>query len=745
MKLNFHRSSLFLALLLAALPLTLLARDYTNLVDTRTGTNSRFELSRGNTYPATGMPFAMHLWSPQTGIDNNGWKYTYPAKELRGLTLSHQCSPWTKDYASISLFPETGELRFASAKRGARFKHQDEIAQPHYYKVSLKNGITAEMAPTERCCHFRFQFPQDQPAFILLDQMHEKGEISFDSSKKSLTGYIISSQRSSCGMHNYFVVEFSQPFTQSNLWGEDKEHGGYVEFKGGQTIEVRVGTSYISLEQARLNLKREMGDNKDFNTTRFKGQQTWNELLGRVDVEGATDEETRTFYGCLFRANLFSRKFYELDNNDKPYYYSPYDNKVHEGYMYTDNGFWDSFRSQFPLSNILHPTQQGRYMNAMLDAYDQMGWLPSWSFPGEQGGMIGNHAISLFADCWAKGIRTFDPKRVLEAYIHEVSENGPLGDANGRLGFEDYWTIGYVPYPEHDYGSAMTLEYAYDDFCGLLFADIAGNTEWKERFSKSIFNYRNIFSKEVGFMRGRNRNGEWTPDFRPGGWGGPFIEANPWHYNWSVMHDVEGLIRLYGSDKAFTDKLDSVFATRPIIDFGFYPDIYNEMVEMVIADLGQYAHGNQPIQHMPYLYCYAGQPWKTQYWVREIMRKLYNTSPNGYPGDEDQGAMSSWYVLSALGIYAVTPGTTQYVIGSPLFRKAVLTLENGKKLTIIADNNSEDNVYIQSATLNGKVLERNYIDYDDIINGGTLHFVMGEEPNTSRCTTREAAPFSVTK
>lgn len=733
---------LFLCLCIATVAVVVSARDYTSLVDTRTGTNSRFEFSRGNTYPATGRPFGMHLWSPQTGVNGDGWKYTYPAKEMRGFELSHQCSPWTRDYLSISLFPETGSLKLESAERGARFDHSAEIARPHYYKVKFRNGISTEMAPTERCCNFRFSYPKTGEAYLLLDQVLSDGEIMFDATKKELTGYIVSHKRGIEGMRNYFVIEFSRPFIKAEQWAKGRDKGAYLTWPSGTTVEVKVGTSYISLDQARVNLKREIGSDS-FDTTKRKGQKVWNELLGRVDVEGATDEEVRTFYGCLFHANLFSRKFYEINSEGKPLYHSAYDQKVHDGYMYSDNGFWDSFRSQFPLSNILHPTQQGRYMNAMLDAYDQMGWLPSWSFPYEQGGMIGNHAISLFADAWAKGIRTFDPARVMKAYIHEVSGKGPRGQSNGRTGFEDYWERGYVPYPEYDYATAMTLEYAYDDFCGRLFADIVGDTEWKDKLGKAMFNYRNVFSKEVGFMRGRNRAGEWTPDFRPGGWGGPFIEANAWHYNWSVMHDVQGLIDLYGSDEAFIEKLDGVFGTAPIIDFGFYTDIYNEMVEMVVADLGQYAHGNQPIQHMPYLYCYAGQPWKTQYWVREIMRKVYNTSPDGYPGDEDQGAMSSWYVLSALGLYAVTPGTTQYVVGSPLFRKAVVTMEDGKKLTITADNNSQENVYIQSAMLNGKPLERNYIDYKDIVDGGELHLIMGPEPNTHRCTSKEARPFSV--
>ena len=714
-------------------------RDYTALVDTRTGTDSRFELSYGNTYPSTGLPFAMHLWSPQTGLNNDGWKYVWTAREIRGFTLSHQCSPWTRDYASFSLFPETGEPVFPSKDRGAGFRHEHETARPHYYKVRFDNGITTEMAPTKRCCHFRFSFPSDgkeDGARIIFDRQRMKGEISTG------TDEIRGVCKGRHGPSVYFIIRFDTAFEEAREWSAEDGSGFCLSFRAGSKLTAKVGTSYISAEQAEVNLKREIGDNS-FSRTRREGRKEWNSLLGRIDVRGGSDEQIRTFYGCLFRASLFSREIYELDSGLTPVHYSPYDGKVHEGYMYADNGFWDSYRAQFPLSNILFPTMQGRYMSSMLDAKDQCGYLPSWTFAFEQGGMIGNHAISLLSDAWAKGIRTFEPERALEAYRHEVFDAKPRHGSNGRIGKEDYWSRGYLPYPEFNYSSARTLEYAYDDWCAWKLAKDAGLEQYAALFEKSMMNYRNVFDPEVGFMRGRGSDGSWTPDFRPGAWGGPFIEGNAWHYNWSVQQDIAGLIGLYGSNEAFVAKMDEMFETKPIIDFGFYGEVYNEMVEMVLADMGQYEHGNQPIHHAAYLYNYAGQPWKTQQKVREIMDKLYNTGPRGYPGDEDQGSMSAWYVLSALGIYSVTPGTSEYVIGSPLFRKAVITMEDGKKFTIEARDNSADNVYIQSASLNGKPLDKNYIDYKDIVRGGSLLFTMGPEPGRSRGTSAEAAPYSV--
>lgn len=411
--------------------------------------------------------------------------------------------------------------------------------------------------------------------------------------------------------------------------------------------------------------------------------------------------------------------------------------------MYTDNGFWDTFRSQFPLTNILHPTMQGRYMNALLAVQEQCGWLPSWSAPGEGGGMLGNHSISLLTDAWIKGIRSFDPEKALKAYAHEAMNKGPRGGSNGRQGWKEYFQLGYVPYPESLGSTSQTLEYAYDDFCGYQLAKMTGNKFYEQIFARQMYNYRTVFDSISGFMRGKGIDGKWTEPFDPYEWGGPYCEGNAWHYTWSVFHDVQGLINLYGSDEAFIRKMDSVFTISNIIKPGTYGRVIHEMKEMELAGMGQYAHGNQPIQHMPYLYNYAGQPWKTQYWVRKIMNKLYNSSPKGYPGDEDQGGMSSWYVLSALGIYAVCPGTDEYVIGSPVFRKATITLENGNQFVIEATNNNPDNVYIQNATLNGKPLNRNYIKYSDIANGGLLHFDMGATPNKERCTDKNAAPFSL--
>ncbi|HEY9533926.1 MAG TPA: glycoside hydrolase family 92 protein, partial [Mucilaginibacter sp.] len=471
----------------------------------------------------------------------------------------------------------------------------------------------------------------------------------------------------------------------------------------------------------------------------------WNKSLGKIVVEGGTEADRETFYSCFFRASLFSRKFYEIDASGNPVYFSPYDGTVHPGYMFTDTGFWDTFRAQFPLNTLVQPEMHGHYMQALIDAYKQCGWLPSWSFPSEAGSMVGNHAISLLADAWAKGIHTFDPNEALKAYLHEATNKGPWGPANGREGWKEYYELGYVPYPTYRESTAKTLEYAYDDWCGYQLAKMTDNKFYMDIFARQMYNYRNVYNPATHFMQGKGPDGKWTKNFDPIEWGGPFTEGNSWHYTWSVFHNIQDLINMMGGKANFDAKLDSVFSEPNKVKVGTYRGMIHEMTEMVAANMGQYAHGNQPIQHMIYLYDYAGEPWKTQFHVRDAMYKLYNATENGYPGDEDQGQTSSWYVLSAMGIYSVTPGTNQYAIGSPMFKKITINLENGKKFVIDAPANDKDHVYIQSATLNGHDYTKNYITYDDLTKGGELKMVMSDKPNKTRGTGADDKPFSLTK
>jgi predicted alpha-1,2-mannosidase len=733
--------------------------DLVKYVNTRQGTNTKYEFSYGNTYPATSLPFGMNTWTPQTGKNGDGWKYQYFEKKIRGFQQSHQCSSWVNDYAVFSLMPVTGKLVVNEDERASMFNHANEIARPSYYSVKFDNGITTEISPTERGAHLRFSFPKGQGSYLVLDGYTKMSMVTIDPAKRTITGYVNNCRWAPKNFKNYFVITFDKPFTDYGTWENKKNSlnaknkkaegegaGAYIKFKEGETVQAKVASSYISPEQAELTLQTELGKYTSFNDTHKAADKIWNTLLGRMKVEGGTEAEKATFYSCLYHANLFSHQFFEYGKDGKPYYYSPYDGKLHDGYMYTDNGFWDTFRAQFPLNTIMHPKMEGQLVQALLDAQKQCGWLPAWSFPAETGGMLGNHSISLLADAWMKGIRTFDPKQALEAYYHEATNKGPWGSANGRPGWKEYFADGYVPYSKETQGAtAWTLEFAYDDFCAYQLAKATGNKYYENVFARQMYNYKNLFDTKTRFMRAKDGKGNWIEPFDPMDWGGPYTEGNAWHWTWSVFHDTQGLINLMGGDKNFTTKMDSVFTEPGTIKVGGYGTVIHEMTEMAAFKMGQFAQGNEPIHHMLYMYNYAGQPWKAQQHLREVMDKMYNATENGYPGDEDEGQMSSWFVLSAAGFYSVCPGTDQYVIGSPLFNKMTITLENGNKFTVDANNNSKQNVYIQSATLNGKPYTHNWISHADIMNGGTLHLEMGDKPNLTRGLAVEDKPFSLSK
>lgn len=730
--------------------------DLVRYVNTLQGTNSDHDLTRGNTYPTTALPFGMHTWTPQTGRNGDGWKYQYRRFAIRGFQQAHQCSSWTNDYAVFSLMPGAGKLTVHEEQRAAAFRHDNEIAKPHYYAVKFENGIHTEISPTERGAHLRFSFPETLDAFIVLDGYTGLSAVSIDPAKRTITGFVNNGRGFLPGYKSFFHLEFNQDFLEWGTWenekntvqhgnqsAEGKGRGAFIKFKPGAVVEVKTVSSYISPEQAALNHRRELGRFSSFEQTREHAEKVWNTHLSRILVEGNSEEDKATFYSCFFRASLFARKFYEYDADGNPWYFSPYNGKIYKGYMFTDTGLWDTFRAQFPLNTIMHPTMHGRYMQALLAAQEQCGWLPSWSFPNEQGSMIGNHAISLLADAWVKGIRTFDPLQALKAYQHEANNKGPWGPANGRHGYEDYNRLGYVSAPRIGEATSKTLEYAYDDFCANVLAQASGHKDFDTTWASRMMNYKNVFDASTGFMRGRRADGSWIQHFDPVEWGGVFTEGNAWHWLWSVFHDVQGLINLLGGEEKFIAKMDSVFAISSDVKVGSYNRFIHEMAEMVMAQMGQYAHGNQPIQHMPYLYNYAGQAWKAQYRLREIMSKLYSATEDGYPGDEDQGQTSSWYVLSAMGFYSVCPGTDQYAMGSPIFEKITIALENGKQFIIEAKGNRSNRPYIHRAKLNGKLYTKTYLTHADLMAGGKLELLMSDKPNKLRGSLPENRPFSV--
>jgi len=725
-------------------------------VSTLMGTDSEYKLSNGNTYPAIALPWGMNFWTAQTGNMGDGWVYGYDADKIQGFKQTHQPSPWINDYGQFSLFPETGELKIKGEERGSWFSHKAEIAKPHYYKVYLADyDVVTEITPTERAAMFRFTFPETDKSYVLIDAFDRGSYVKVIPEENKIIGY---TTRNSGGVpdnfKNYFVIVFDKPFVKSDVWSGDKvvegvrelqeQHvGAALQFKTakGEPVCARVASSFISYEQAELNLK-ELGDDS-FEAVKTKAADIWNKELSRIAVSGGSDDQLKTFYSCLYRVMLFPRKFYEFDADGKVIHYSPYNGEVLPGYMFTDNGFWDTFRAVFPFFNLMYPSLNKEIQEGLANAYKESGFLPEWASPGHRDCMIGSNSATIVADAYLKGLRGYDINTLWDAVVKNTTHEGPLHSV-GRLGCDYYNKLGYVPYNVGiNENVARTLEYAFADYCIYELGKELGKPKKEIAiYAKRAMNYKNVFDSETKLMRGKNDDGTFQSPFSPFKWGDAFTEGNSWHYTWSVFHDVQGLIDLMGGKKNFTGMLDSVFVVPPIFDDSYYGQVIHEIREMQIMNMGNYAHGNQPIQHMIYLYNYAGEPWKTQYWVREVMNRLYTPQADGYCGDEDNGQTSAWYVFSAMGFYPVTPGVDEYVLGAPLFKKITVTLENGKTIEIDAPDNSADNRYVESMTFNGKDYDKNFLKYEELLKGAKISYKMGAEPNKSRGTKDEDFPYS---
>jgi predicted alpha-1,2-mannosidase len=729
-----------------------------DLVNPLMGTDSEYKLSNGNTYPTIAMPWGMNFWTPQTKNMGNGWAYAYDDNKIVGIKQTHQPSPWINDYAAFSFMATTGKAVYREQERASWFSHKAEVVKPYYYSVYLADyDVTAEVTPSERAAIFRFTFPGNDSSFIILDAFNKGSMVKVIPSERRIIGYC----RNNHGgvpenFHNWFVAEFDKDFESVSTWHGDTLSENTLESKGrhtgaiirfstkrGEQINVKVASSFISTEQAMVNLRREIGG-KDFDMLMEDCRNEWNRQLGRIKVEGGTDDQQRTFYSCLYRILLFPRQFHEINEKDELVHYSPYNGEVLPGYMYTDNGFWDTFRALFPFLTLVYPDLNSRIMQGLFNTYKESGWLPEWASPGHRDCMIGSNSASLIADSYIKGIRGYDIETLYEAMIKNTKSVGPVSSV-GRLGAEYYNTLGYVPYDvDIRENAARTLEYAYADFCISKLGSLLGKpADETGLYASRAMNYKNVFDQGRKLMRGRNKDGSFQSPFSPFKWGDAFTEGNSWHYTWSVFQDIAGLVELMGGRQAFVQKLDSVFTVPPVFDYSYYGTVIHEIREMQIMNMGNYAHGNQPIQHMIYLYNYAGEPWKTQYHVRNVLGRLYNYTPDGYCGDEDNGQTSAWYVFSALGFYPVTPGTDQYVFGSPLFRKATVSFENGKKLVIEAPGNNQSTVYVNRVSLNGRPLDRNFIRHKELNSGGKLVFIMVTEPYRKRGTDERAYPYSM--
>ncbi|RFZ90909.1 glycoside hydrolase family 92 protein [Mucilaginibacter conchicola] len=720
------------------------------------GTQSKYDLSNGNTYPAVAVPWGMNFWTPQTGKMGDGWQYTYDSYKINGFKQTHQPSPWMNDYGQFAIMPLTGKLKVTQKGRESWFSHKAEVSKPYYYSVYLADhDVTTEITSTERAAQFRFTYPKTDSSYIVVDAFDRGSYIKVLPNERKIVGYSTKYARGPLkNFKNYFVIYVDKAITTSQVYADsvlkdgtelkDKHVMAVIGFKTakGEKVNLRVASSFISEEQAELNLKRELA-NDSFDATKQKAKATWNNTLSRLSVEGGSVDQIRTFYSCLYRMLFFPNKMYELDAKGNPVHWSAQNGEILPGYKFAGTGFWDTFRALYPFLNLVYPSINKEMQQGLINDYKEGGWLPEWSSPGYSAVMIGNNSASVVSDAYIKGGRGYDINTLYQALLHGANNAGPA--ATGREGVEYYNKLGYVPYDvKINENAARTLEYAYDDFTIYQLGKALGRPASEiDIYKKRAMNYKNLFDPSTRFMRGKNKDGQFQSPFSPTKWGDAFTEGNSWHYTWSVFQDVQGLIDLMGGKQNFNAKLDSVFTMPPVFDDSYYGEVIHEIREMQIAGMGQYAHGNQPIQHMIYLYNYAGEPWKTQLHVRDVMDKMYKATPDGYCGDEDNGQTSAWYVFSAMGFYPVTPATDQYVLGAPLFKKITLKLENGKTVTINAANNSADNRYVTSLTVNGKPYTNNWLSHKALQQGEVLNFNMSATPNKVRGSKAADVPYSL--
>lgn len=732
----------------------------------------------GHTFPGATLPGGLVQLSPDTGIKGWDWcsGYHYSDSTIMGFSHLHRSGMGAGDWGDILLMSTTGKLKVEPGTKEnpgegyrSKFSHQEEKASPGYYSVNLKDyRIKAELTVSERAGFHRYTFPKSDVSHILIDMQHGIGDKCTDAQVKIVNNTEIEGHRASNGFvkkqNVYFCAKFSKPFSSFGTWAKNniktgsKEESGtnigaYIDYvtSENEVVEVKVGISYTSIAQARLNLDTEIPQ-WNFDQVKEAAKTKWNKALAKIEIEldktndaKSAKQKLETFYSALYHSLLFPATFSDVDGK-----YMGLDNLIHtaKGFTYrSDFSLWDTFRAEMPLLTLVEPVRSNDAVNTMIAQYQQGGWLPTPQQFGNSytNDMIGDHPVIVILDAYRKGIKNFDLQKTYEAVRKNAMETPPADHrSRGRIGLEYYLKLGYVPYNKIRESVSRTLEYAFNDWCVAQLAKEAGQMDDYGMFMKRASNYKNIIDLTTGFARPKNSEGKWLEPFDPKfvGQGDDrhYTEANAWQYTLFVPHDVKGMIQLTGGRKNFVAKMDTLFTTSSEI---------KSTVADITGLIGQYAHGNEPGHHTVYLYNYAGAPWKTQYMARNVMDSLYHSGPAGLCGNEDMGQMSAWYVLSAMGFYPVAPGQNVYSIGSPEFSKVTIHLDksfgNAGKFVIETRNNSKENKYIQSATLNGKPLNKPWFDHSEIKNGGTLIFSMGAEPNKSWGSEESAAPPSMTK
>jgi predicted alpha-1,2-mannosidase len=720
------------------------ARPLVEYVNTLRGSDSSPEFSRGNTFPAVALPFGFNFWTPVTEANSDRWLYTYRAKHIVGFAVSHEPSPWIADHGSIQVMPMFGKLRIGAAERRTPFEHTAEIARAHYYSVDLpQEGMRVAITPTDHASKWRFSFANAGDAYVVFGSIDTApGQLSVDSQARSIQGFVDQN-----GPRLYFYARLDHPISDSGVV-QGASASGWVklEVRAGEATEMAMATSFIGVEQARSNLEQEVGK-RDFEQVRLAAAAAWERHLGMLEVQGATEDEKVTFYSNLYRTLLYPNSMWEQVEGDAKYF-SPYTNQLKKGRIYVNNGFWDTYRAEWPLLGLLMPSKAGEMLEGFVTAFRDGGWVPRWSGPGYVDCMVGSSSDIVFADSYLRGVTGFDIKTAFASML----KNALTHSADGRLGRKSNERAifkGYVPAEHMSESTAWTLEDTVNDFGIGQIAKVLRDEVHHEYFSNRALRYVTTYSPSVGFFRGRRSDGTWRtadPEFDARAWGYEFTEGNAWHYAAAVTTDPEGMSRLAGGRARFAQKLDAIFAAPAEFRVGSYGQVIHEMREAQAAGMGQYAHSNEPLHSLIYMYNYLGQPAVTARRVRQVLTRLYDSgvgTGRGYLGDEDNGQMSAWYLFSALGFYPAAPGHAEYVIGAPLFQRAVLHLENGKLFTVSAPENSSKNVFVQRARLNGMPYTKSYLSHSDIVAGGLLELEMGPAPS-SWGTGEHDAPSSIT-
>ena len=692
------------------------------------GTDSTPVFSRGNTLPIAALPFGMAHWTLQSNA-GTPWMFQPGERRIQGFRSTHQLSPWLSDYGQAVFLPFSGEVSADPGARGASYRVEDAQLAPHSLRLQMpRYRADAELVPTERCCAIETSFKDVKSRGFLLETPGT--DVKFEADTASRTIRFASTANEGGvppGFATYYVVRFDEPWSEFKGSAEKRYSVGVASFggSGAKPLRAAIASSFISYEQAERNLAMEVG-NRTTAELRERAAATWNEHFSRLTVEGGTPAQQRIFDSCFYRALLFPRMWHEPDAAGNPQHMSPYSGKLTPGVMYADHGYWDVYRSWYPFMSLCFPERLGEILQAWVNAYHEGDWLPQFPCPGYRACMTGSLIDAVFGDAAAKGITGYDVAAAYAGLKKHATMPGDPDKGWGRRGIESYLKLGYDAADQVDQSVAETTDAAYGDFCIAQVAKAAGHAQDAAMFTKRSENWRHMFDEKTRFFRGKKADGSWLTPFDPITWGDPYVEGAAWQHRFDVPHNVPALMEAYGGAKPFTEALEQMLAVAPDFNIGVYGREIHEMSEMAAVNFGQYAHSNQPVHHVLYLFAAAGRADRTQYWVRRVLNELYSEA--AFAGDEDTGSMSAWYLLSAIGVYPVCPGKPEYTLGSPLFDRAVLKVPGRKPAVLSAQGNNAETVYVGRVAVDGQPHSGSTISHAALTGGAEIVFTMSRTP-----------------